>query len=99
MSLAMFILYICLTAVVGWLFIEYQKTKANISQKSTTSEQDIDNLLNELSSLQKRVQNLEAIVVANEEQEFPLLDREDVRDEILDENRERVEQKASTRSR
>jgi hypothetical protein len=98
MSIAIFALFVGLVAVVGGLFIEYQKTKANISQKSAASDQDIDNLLHEISSLKKRVQNLEAIVVANEEPDLPLLDREDVRDEILEENMERVKQKASTQS-
>ncbi len=86
MSIAIFALFVGLVAVVGGLFIEYQKTKANISLKSAASDQDVDNLLHEIASLKKRVQNLEAIVVASEDQEPPLLDREDVRDEILKEN-------------
>jgi hypothetical protein len=98
MSIAIFALFVGLVAVVGGLFIEYQKTKANISLKSAASDQDVDNLLHEISSLKKRVQNLEAIVVANEDREPPLLDRDDVRDEILQENMERVKQKASTQS-
>jgi hypothetical protein len=97
MSIAIFAIFVGLVAVVGGLFIEYQKTKANISQNAAASDQDVDNLLQELSSLKKRVQNLEAIVVANEDHEPPLLDREDVREEILKENMERVRQKASTR--
>jgi len=98
MSIAIFAIFVGLVAVVGGLFIEYQKTKANISLKSAASDQDVDNLLHEISSLKKRVQNLEAIVVANEEQDLPLIDREDVFDEILEENMERVKQKASTQS-
>jgi len=97
MSIAIFALFVGLVAVVGGLFIEYQKTKANISLKSAASDQDVDNLLHEIASLKKRVQNLEAIVVANEDQEPPLLDREDVRDEILKENMEHVRQKAAER--
>jgi hypothetical protein len=99
MSIAIFALFVGLVAVVGGLFIEYQKTKANISLKSTASDQDVDNLLHEISSLKKRVQNLEAIVVANEDQEPPLLDRDDVRDEILQENMEHVQKKASNKNR
>jgi len=99
MSIAIFALFVGLVAVVGGLFIEYQKTKANISLKSAASDQDVDNLLHEISSLKKRVQNLEAIVVANEDQEPPLLDRDDIRDEILQENLEKVRQKASSQNR
>jgi hypothetical protein len=99
MSIAIFALFVGLVAVVGGLFIEYQKTKANISLKSAASDQDVDNLLHEISSLKKRVQNLEAIVVANEDQEPPLLDREDIRDEILQENLEKVRQKAANQNR
>ncbi len=98
MSIAIFAIFVGLVAVVGGLLIEYQKTKSNISQNAAISGQDVDNLLHEIASLKKRVQNLEAIVVANEDQEPPLLDREDVRDEILKENTERVRQKASTRN-
>ena len=99
MSMGLFFLFICLVAVVGSLFIQYQKTKANIALKSTASDQDIDNLLHEISSLKKRVQNLEAIVVASDESEPPLLDREDVRDDILNENIEQVRHKASLKNR
>ena len=78
--------------------MEYQKTKANISQKSAATDQDVDNLLHEIASLKKRVQNLEAIVVANEDTEPPLLDREDVRDEIIRENMEAIGRKVSSRN-
>jgi hypothetical protein len=99
MSIAIFAIFVGLVAVVGGLFIEYQKTKAKISQKAGATEQDVDNLLQEISSLKKRVQNLEAIVVASDDKEPPLLDREDIRDEILKENMELVKQKATTQSR
>jgi hypothetical protein len=98
MQIALFAIFVGLVAVVGGLFIEYQKTKANIALKSTASDQDIDNLLHEISSLKKRVQNLEAIVVATDESEPPLLDRDDVRDDILRENSEQVRHRASTKN-
>ncbi len=97
MSIALFAIFVGLVAVIGGLFIEYQKTKANISQHAAASGQDVDNLLQEIASLKKRVQNLEAIVVADDDHELPLLDREDMRDEILKENMERVRRKASSR--
>lgn len=98
MSIALFAIFVGLVAVVGGLIIEYQKTKANIDQSKGASNQDVDKLIHEIDSLKKRVQNLEAIVVASEDHEPPLLDREGVRDEILKENRERVRQKASDRN-
>lgn len=98
MSIALFAIFVGLVAVVGGLFIEYQKTKASINEKSAASDQDVDNLLKEIASLKKRVQNLEAIVVANDDHEPPLLDREDVRDEIIRENMEAVSRKAGQRN-
>lgn len=98
MSIALFAIFVGLVAVVGGLFIEYQKTKANIQQQSAATDQDVDNLLREISNLKKRVQNLEAIVVAGDDHDQPLLDREDVREEIIRENMEAVSRKASQRN-
>ncbi len=97
MSIALFALSIGMVAVIGGLFIEYQKTKAQIASKTPANLPDYDNLLREIASLKKRVQNLEAIAAAHEEEErTPLLDRDELYDEMIRENTRRVGEKAKS---
>lgn len=95
MSIVYFALFIGLVAVVGGLFLEYTKTKASLQDQAQIADRDLENVLQELSSLKKRVQNLEAIAAsADDADSLPLLDHDHVIDEIVQENMDKVKQKA-----
>lgn len=95
MIIAIFALSIGMVAVIGGLLIEYQKTKAKHAAKYSLISPDYDKLLQEIDTLKKRVQNLEAIA-ANEDDRTPLLDREGLYDEMIRENTRRVGEKAKS---
>jgi len=98
MSIAIFAIFVGLVAVVGGLFIEYTKTKATLHDQAQTTDRDLENVLQELSSLKKRVQNLEAIAASTDDTDsVPLLDREQVIDEIVVENMNKVKRKAASK--
>src|SRR5690606_4811758 len=98
MSIALFAIFVGLVAVVGGLFIEYTKTKASLQDQAHTTDRDLENVLHELSSLNKRVQKLEAIAAsADYSDSLPLLAREQVIDEIVEEKMNKVKQKARSK--
>jgi hypothetical protein len=69
-----------------------------LQDQAQIADRDLENVLQELSSLKKRVQNLEAIAAsADDTDSLPLLDREQVIDEIVQENMDRVKKKAQTK--
>lgn len=96
MSIALFALSIGMVAVIGGLFIEYQKTKAKTASDSANRNEDYEMLLHEIANLKKRVQNLEAIAANEPEDQSPLLDRDQIYDEMVRDNARRVAEKAKS---
>jgi len=58
-----------LVAIIGAFVIEYQKNKLKMTQKTQQNEAKFDDLKTTLHSLEKRIENLEAIA-ASEPEEF-----------------------------
>ena len=58
-----------LVAIIGGLFIEYQKNKMKMMELGHRNEEEVDELRKYVDTLKKRIENLEAIA-AGEPNEF-----------------------------
>jgi len=87
-----------LVAIIGGLIIEYQKNKMRFMEKSRQNQVEVDEVRNELNSLKKRIENLEAIAAGEPDQfkeetaqaRSKTIEIEDEWEEMKDENQQRV---------